>query len=428
MGHHREAQIVTGRSPGPPISIGKSAIDGARTTMDNGFQHVLRLRYGLNPQQPFAELRSGGAPSPIAVKSGAPGYINLLDALRGWKLVRELRAWFAQAAAASFKHVNPAGVGLGNGTLDEVYRRAHFLPDWSLSPLAIATIRARQADRIASYGDFIALSDPIDLATAQMIRTVASDGVIAPGCADDALSLLRTKRDGRFIVLTIDPDYEPKGLEVRDEFGLTLVQDRDTSAAPKLSTSQAVTANARLDEGDADDLSLAMIVARHTQSNAVVLTANGQTVGIGAGQQSRIVATRIACEKAETYLLYDHPRILDLEFQAGLGRIEKMNAVELLLRFDTLGSAEQAAVRGRLKGAFAPLSREEKAAWIHRRRGLFLASDAAIPFRDNIDRAAGAGVTHIVQSGGSKRDSDVIAAADQHGMVMLHTGARHFLH
>jgi AICAR transformylase/IMP cyclohydrolase PurH len=394
--------------------------------MDNGPQNTLKLRYGLNPQQAFAELRS--KTSPLDVLSGAPGYINLLDALRGWRLVRELRLRFARPAAASFKHVNPAGAGLGGDTLDESYRRAHFLPDWSLSPLAVAYIRARQADRIASYGDFIALSDPVDFATALVIKNVASDGVIAPGFDPRALSVLRGKRDGRFVVLAIDPAYEPEGPEVRDEFGLTLVQDRDTSAAPVLEASQVVTSHAQLDPTDKCGLSLAMIVARHTQSNAVVLTADDQTIAIGAGQQSRILATRIACEKAETYLLYDHPRILDLAFKPGLGRIEKMNVVELLLRFEMLTAAEQAAVLDQLAAAFVPLTRDEKMSWLQHKRRLYLASDAAIPFRDNIDRAAAAGVTHIVQTGGSRRDGEVIAAANQHGMAMLHTGVRHFLH
>jgi AICAR transformylase/IMP cyclohydrolase PurH len=388
---------------------------------------ALKLRYGLNPHQAFAELRSE-RPSPIRVLSGSPGYINFLDALRGWKLVRELRQRFARPAAASFKHVNPAGVGLGAQNLDETFRRAHFLPSWELSPLAVAYLRARQADRIASYGDFIALSDHVDLATARIIKSVASDGVIAPGIDADALALLREKRDGRFIVLAIDPTYEPEGVEVRDEFGLTLVQDRDASDAPLLSASQIVTAARNLPPSAADDLTLAMIVARHTQSNAVVLAANGATVGIGAGQQSRILATRIACEKAEASLLQDHPGILALQFRQGLGRIEKMNAVELLLRFEMLAPIEQAAVRDRLTADFAPLSREEKAAWIATKRSLCMASDAAIPFRDNIDRAALAGVTHVVQTGGSKRDADIAAAADQHGMVVLHTGVRHFLH
>lgn len=387
----------------------------------------LKLRYGLNPDQAAAELCSE-KPLPIEVLSGAPGYINFLDALRGWKLVRELRRRFARPAAASFKHVNPAGVGLGDESLTESFRRAHFLPDWTLSPLAVAYLRARQADRIASYGDFIALSEVINLATAQIIKSVASDGVIAPGCDADALALLRSKREGRFIVLRIDPSYEPEGVEVRDEFGLTLTQDRDIADAPSLSASQVVTANRHLPVAAVDDLALAMIVARHTQSNAVVLAANGQTVGIGAGQQSRILATRIACEKAETSLLYDHPKILGLQFRDKPGRIDKMNAVELLLRFETLAAVEQAAVRPQLAADFTPLTRDEKTAWIATKRGICMASDAAIPFRDNIDRAAGAGVTHVVQSGGSKRDADIAAAANQHGMVMLHTGVRHFLH
>jgi phosphoribosylaminoimidazolecarboxamide formyltransferase / IMP cyclohydrolase len=426
MGHHREAQMITGRSPGPPIFQSAHPQHGARTIMDHRLQN-LRLRYGLNPQHAFAELRSGKT-SPLAVLSGAPSYINLLDALRGWKLVKELRRRFAHPAAASFKHVNPAGAALGGGNVDEVFRRAHFLTDGTFSSLAIACIRARQADRIASYGDFIALSDSIDFATAQLIKRVASDGVIAPACNPEALQVLRGKRDGRFLVLTIDPDYEPEGIEIRDEFGLALVQERDTSEAPVLSPAQVVTANSRLDESDADDLSLAMIVARHTQSNAVVLAAGGRTIGIGAGQQSRILATRIACEKAEASLLYDHPKILDLQFKPGLGRIEKMNVVELLLRFETLTAVERAGVLDRLASDFSPLTAEEKARWIRRQRAICLASDAAIPFRDNIDRAAAAGVTHVVQSGGSKRDSDVTAAADEHGMVMLHTGVRHFLH
>jgi phosphoribosylaminoimidazolecarboxamide formyltransferase/IMP cyclohydrolase/phosphoribosylaminoimidazolecarboxamide formyltransferase len=324
--------------------------------------------------------------------------------------------------------VNPAGVGLGTGFLDDNYKRAHFLPNWALSPLAIAYIRARQADRISSYGDFIALSDPVDAATALVIKGVASDGVIAPGYDLEALSILREKRAGRFLVLSIDSGYEPKGVEARDEFGLTLVQDRDFSDVPDVSVAQIVTSNSSLHNDAAEGLLLAMIVAKHTQSNAVAVVADGHTIGIGAGQQSRIAATRIACDKAEAYLLYDHPKILDLKFQPSLSRVEKMNTVELLLRFDTLGAEERMAITARLRTTFEPLSREEKASWLKGKGLRCLASDAAIPFRDNIDRAASAGVTHIVQTGGSKRDSEVTSAANQHGIVMLHTGARHFLH
>ena len=395
--------------------------------MHNSTKNSIKLRYGLNPSQTFAELRTG-EPSPISVLSGAPSYINLMDALRGWKLVKELRRRFDLPSAASYKHVNPAGVGLGTGFFDDTYKQAHFLPNWALSPLATAYIRARQADRVSSYGDFIALSDPVDLATAFVIKGVASDGVIAPSYDPEALSILRDKRGGRFLVLSVDSGYEPKGVEARDEFGLTLVQDRDLSDVPDLSAAQVVTSNSSLDNGASEGLRLAMIVAKHTQSNAVVVVAGGQTIGIGAGQQSRIAATRIACEKAETYQLYDHPKILDLKFQSSLSRIEKMNTVELFLRFDTLAAEERAAVAAQLTTSFEPLSREEKASWIRGKGLRCLASDAAIPFRDNIDRAAGACVTHIVQTGGSKRDPDVTTAADQHGIIMLHTGARHFLH
>jgi phosphoribosylaminoimidazolecarboxamide formyltransferase/IMP cyclohydrolase/phosphoribosylaminoimidazolecarboxamide formyltransferase len=395
--------------------------------MDNSTKTSIKLRYGLNPGQTFGELKTG-EPSPISVLSGAPSYINLLDALRGWKLVRELRRCLDLPSAASYKHVNPAGVGLGTGFLDDNYKRAHFLPNWALSPLAIAYIRARQADRISSYGDFIALSDPVDAATALVIKGVASDGVIAPGYDLEALSILREKRAGRFLVLSIDSGYEPKGVEARDEFGLTLVQDRDFSDVPDVSVAQIVTSNSSLHNDAAEGLLLAMIVAKHTQSNAVAVVADGHTIGIGAGQQSRIAATRIACDKAEAYLLYDHPKILDLKFQPSLSRVEKMNTVELLLRFDTLGAEERMAITARLRTTFEPLSREEKASWLKGKGLRCLASDAAIPFRDNIDRAASAGVTHIVQTGGSKRDSEVTSAANQHGIVMLHTGARHFLH
>jgi phosphoribosylaminoimidazolecarboxamide formyltransferase/IMP cyclohydrolase len=388
----------------------------------------IRLRHGLNPQQAFAELKAGKPSSPIAVLSGAPSYINLLDALRGWKLVRELRRRFGKPAAASYKHVNPAGAALGAASLDEAYRRAHFLPDWELSPLAVAYIRARQADRIASYGDFIALSDPVDVATALVIKGFAADGVIAPGYDSEALSILRGKRDGRFLVLAVDPGYEPEGVESRDEFGLTLLQDRDTTEVPEISAAQIVTANACLDDGAVEGLLLAMIVARHTHSNAMVVAARGTAIGIGAGQQSRIAATRIACEKAEMHLLCDHPKVLELPFRPQLSRIEKMNAVEQFQRFDTLIAEERALLAAQMTTNVAPLTKEEKMSWIECKAPRCLASEAAIPFRDNVDRAAAARITHIAQTGGSKRDGEVTVAADQHGLVMLHTGARNFLH
>jgi phosphoribosylaminoimidazolecarboxamide formyltransferase / IMP cyclohydrolase len=390
--------------------------------------YILELRYGLNPHQAQAVLKAPTASCPVAVLSGAPSYINVLDALRGWKLVRELRRRFAAPAAASYKHANPAGVGLGRGSFDEIYRRMHFLRDWALSPLATAYLSAHHADRIASYGDFVALSDIVDVETAQVLKNMASDGVIAPGYAAEALSILKGKRNGRFLILAIDPCYEPIGRESRDEFGLILVQDRDTLEVPDPRGAKCVTSDGTLEESTADTLLLAMIVAKHTQSNAVVIATADQTVGIGAGQQSRIAATKIACEKAEAYALYDHPKILSFEFQPALDRIEKINVVEQFLEIDRLGHEQQSLFHAQILQGLSYLSDHERTQWIRGKRPLCLASDAAIPFRDNIDRAARAGVTHVMQTGGSIRDGEVTSAAARYGMMMLHTGTRHFQH
>jgi phosphoribosylaminoimidazolecarboxamide formyltransferase / IMP cyclohydrolase len=389
---------------------------------------ILELRYGLNPHQAQALLKAPKASYPVTVLSGAPSYINVLDALRGWKLVRELRRRFAAPAAASYKHGNPAGVGLGRGSFDEIYWRMHFLRDWAISPLATAYLRARHADRIASYGDFVALSDVVDVETAQALKSMACNGVIAPGYRAEALSILKGKRNGRFLILAIDPCYEPIGPEIRDEFGLILVQDRDTLEVPDPRDAKCVTSDATLEESTAYALLLAMIVAKHTQSNAVVIANADQTVGIGAGQQSRIAATKIACEKAETYALYDHPKILALEFQPALNRIEKINVVEQFLEIDRLEREQRSLLYAQILQGLSPLSDHERTRWIRGKRPLCLASDAAIPFRDNIDRAARAGVTHVMQTGGSIRDGEVTSAADRYGIMMLHSGTRHFQH
>jgi phosphoribosylaminoimidazolecarboxamide formyltransferase / IMP cyclohydrolase len=389
---------------------------------------VIRLCYGLNPHQAEAELRFSGTSAPIQILCGAPSYINLLDALRGWRLVRELRHRFNEPAAASFKHVNPAGVALGCELLTDTERHAHFLVDAPQSPLAVAYIRARQADRISSYGDFAALSDVVDAETANVLKTVASDGAVAPGFTPEALSILTGKRDGRYLLLAVRPDYEPRGPEIRDEFGFALVQDRDTSEVPDPTAARVVTKRSTLQSSEARSLLLGMIVAKHAISNAVVLTRGHQTIGIGAGQQSRISATRIACAKAEAYLLYDHPKILDIPFRPGINRIEKMNAVEMFLRFDELGREERAILCKQVQRGASVLTAVERAEWLRKNRPICLASDGAIPFRDNIDRATQSGVTHVAQPGGSIRDQQVTSAADQYGMIMIHTGQRHFLH
>lgn len=396
--------------------------------MDHASQSHRALRYGLNPHQAGARLLSPGASSPLDVLSGNPGYINLLDALRGWKLVRELRRRFDRPAAASFKHVNPAGVGLGGGELPAGFLARHFLGDLALSPLAKAYLRARQADRISSYGDFVALSDVVDVETAEVLRSVASDGVIAPGFSTEALRILRSKREGRYLVLAIDPHFEPGATESRTEFGLTLTQDADTCEVPDPRAAKTVSKASALTDGDRDDLLLAMIVAKHTQSNAVVIATDGQTIGIGAGQQSRISATQLACAKADTYRLQQHPKLSGLSFAPSLSRIEKMNLVDMVLRFEELGVSERQMLADKLPSGFHPLTASERDSWLRKKASICLASDAFIPFRDNIDRAARSNVTHVMQTGGSLRDGDVAAAADEYGMVMLHSGARHFMH
>jgi len=396
--------------------------------MVHNSQTHLDLRYGLNPHQAGARLVSSGVSSPLDVLSGNPGYINLLDALRGWKLVRELRRRFGRPAAASFKHVNPAGVGLGGDELPDGFLARHFFRELALSPLSTACLRARQADRISSYGDFAALSDVVDIETAEVLKSVASDGVIAPGFAPEALRMLRSKREGRYLVLAIDPNFEPGPTESRTEFGLTLTQDADTCEVPDPRAAKTVSKTSALTDGARDDLLLAMIVAKHTQSNAVVIAMDGQTIGIGAGQQSRISATQLACAKADTYRLQHHPKLSGLPFAPNLGRIEKMNLVDMVLRFGELSVSERQMLADKLPSGFDPLTTSERETWLRETRPICLASDAFIPFRDNIDRAARSNVAHIMQTGGSLRDGDVTAAADEHGMVMLHSGMRHFLH
>jgi AICAR transformylase/IMP cyclohydrolase PurH len=425
MGHHREAQTSRADRLGcRDIDLGSSD-DGAQPIMDHNSHRD--LRYGLNKHQAGARLVSRGASSPLDVLSGNPGYINLLDALRGWKLVRELRRRFDRPAAASFKHVNPAGVGLGGGQLPDGFLARHFFGELALSPLATAYLRARQADRLSSYGDFVALSDAVDLETAEVLRSVASDGVIAPGFTPEALKLLRSKREGRYLVLAIHQNFEPCATESRTEFGLTLTQDADACEVPDPRAAKTVSKADALTEGERDDLLLAMIVARHTQSNAVVIAMDGQTIGIGAGQQSRISATQLACAKADTYRLQHHPKLSGLSFAPCLSRIEKMNLVDMALRFEELSMSERRMLADGLPG-FHPLTASERKAWLRDTRSICLASDAFIPFRDNIDRAARSNVTHIMQTGGSLRDRDVTAAADEYEMVMLHSGVRHFLH
>lgn len=386
----------------------------------------MTLRYGMNPHQRPARVFVEGGALPFEVLSGSPGYINLLDALNAWQLVRELRRATGLPAAASFKHVSPAGAALGV-PLSPAERAACFVEDLELSPIAAAYARARGADRMSSFGDWIALSDPCDEATARIIRREVSDGVIAPGYEPRALEMLRKKRDGGYRVLHIDPDYEPPELERRQVFGVTLEQRRnDTAITPDL-YGKRVTALQEIPADAMRDLLVATIALKYTQSNSVCLAHNGQVTGVGAGQQSRVHCTRLAANKSDLWLLRQHPAVLGLQFVEGLPRAQRNNAIDLFF-IDNLSPAERGAWEQSFAVVPERLSSEAKAEWLARFGGVALSSDAYFPFRDSIDRAQRSGVGYVAQPGGSVNDDDVIAACDEYGMVMAFTGLRLFHH
>ena len=363
---------------------------------------------------------------PFEVLNGAPGYINLLDALNSWQLVRELRLVLGLPAAASFKHVSPAGAAVGlplSGTL----RQAYFTGAGELSPLAAAYARARGADRVCSYGDWVALSDVVDLPTARLLRREVSDGVIAPGYEPVALDLLRAKRGGRYTVLRMDPAFEPPELETRQVFGITFEQRRNAVVPSTDLLDHVVTARQIIPEAARRDLLVGLITLKYTQSNSVCLVVDGQVIGNGAGQQSRIHCTRLAAGKADTWYLRQHPAVLGLPFRADLDRVDRDNAIDQFLR-DDLTPAEEAVWQASFTEVPRRLTPDEKRAWLDTLRGVSLASDAYIPFRDNVDRAHASGVEYVVQPGGAMRDQDIIAACDAYDMAMVFTGLRLFHH
>jgi phosphoribosylaminoimidazolecarboxamide formyltransferase/IMP cyclohydrolase len=364
---------------------------------------------------------------PFEVLNGAPGYINLLDALNAWQLVRELRGVTGLPAAASFKHVSPAGAALGL-PLTDALRQAYFVGERDeLSPVANAFARARGADRVCSYGDWVALSDPVDLPTARLLRREVSDGIIAPGYDREAFDLLKAKKSGRYTVLQVDPTYEPPETESRQVFGVTFEQRRN-SVVPDLSLlAKVVTRRRELSEAARRDMLVGLITLKYTQSNSVCLVADGQVIGNGAGQQSRIHCTRLAADKADTWQLRQHPRVLGLSFRPGLDRVDRDNAIDQFLR-DDLTDAEERVWRACFAEVPARLTVQEKRLWLDEVRGVTLASDAFIPFRDNVDRAHASGVEYIVQPGGAHREADIIAACDEYGMAMVCTGLRLFHH
>ncbi len=390
------------------------------------------MRYGCNPHQTQARCHLPGAELPLEVLNDAPSYINLMDALNSWQLVSELRRATGLPAAASFKHVSPAGAAVGI-PLPEPLRGALFVPrGFRLTPLACAYARARGADRLASYGDWIALSDPVDAATAELIRVEVSDGVVAPDYDPEALAILQKKRGGSYKVLRIDPGYQPGPMETRQIFGLSMEQRRNDFVPGEDFLSNVVTRRRGLSESAVRDLIVATVAVKYTQSNSVCLAREGQVIGAGAGQQSRIHCVRLAAGKADNWYLRQHPRVLDLQFRRGIGRPERDNAVDLFLQ-DELAQGTLSAAEGRSwERSFSrvpePLSGGEKREWLAGLKGVALSSDAYFPFRDNIDRASRSGVEFIVQTGGSAMDREVTEAADDCGMVMVHSGIRLFHH
>ena len=368
----------------------------------------LPLKYGLNPNQTPASLSRTDGDIPLQVLNGRPGYINFMDALNAWQLVRELDAATGLPSAASFKHVSPAGVGVGL-PLSETLRRAYFADDLSLSPLAAAYARARGADRLCSYGDWAALSQPCDAETAAFLSREVSDGVIAPGYDPAALDILRAKRKGNYNIVQIDPDYEPPAVERRDVFGLTFEQGRNDVLVARDMFQTIVTEKKDLPDAAILDMLIAQVTLKYTQSNAVCYVLDGQTIGIGAGQQSRIHCTRLAGDKADNWWLRQHPRILSLPFPSDISRPERDNAIDEALCGDFLSPAE-------------------KRDWLNTLTGVTVGSDAFFPFGDNVERARQSGANYIVHPGGSIRDDHVIEVCNKHGIVMVFTGVRLFHH
>lgn len=389
----------------------------------------LELKYGCNPnQKPSRIFMENDRELPITVLSGRPGYINLLDALNGWQLVKELKEATGLPAATSFKHVSPAGAAVGL-PMDEVLRKIYWVDDLGeLSPLACAYARARGADRMSSFGDFISLSDVCDVDTARLIKREVSDGVIAPGYEPEALEILKTKKNGNYNVIQIDPDYEPEALERKQVFGVVFEQGHNNLKIDKTLLEHIVTKEKELPEDAARDLLISLIVLKYTQSNSVCFAKGGQAIGIGAGQQSRIHCTRLAGSKADNWYLRQAPQVLNLPFIDGIRRADRDNAIDLYIGEDYMDVLAEGRWERIFKEKPPVFTKEEKRAWLDGLTDVALGSDAFFPFGDNIDRAYKSGVKYVAQPGGSVRDDQVIETCDQYGMVMAFTGIRLFHH
>ncbi len=387
----------------------------------------LPLRYGTNPQQaPARVFMKSGADLPITVLNGSPGYINLLDALNSWQLVRELKSAVNLPAAASFKHVSPSGVAVAT-PLSDVLRKIYFVDDLELSPLATAYARARGVDRMSSFGDWIALSEIVDVSTAKLISREVSDGVIAPAYEPEALDILKKKKQGKYAVVQMDPAYEPPALETRDIFGVTFEQRRHDRLVTRADFASIVTQNKTLPEGAVRDMLIAWITLKYTQSNSVCYAADGQVIGVGAGQQSRVHCVRLAGTKADLWRLRQHPTVLSLPFKPDIKRPDRDNAIDQFLQPDVT-EAEKANWKNVFAESPRQLTVEERREWLDGMSDITLGSDAFFPFRDSIDRAVRSGVKYVLQPGGSNRDEDVIAACDEYGTAMVFSGVRLFHH
>jgi len=388
----------------------------------------MELKYGCNPNQKPARIYVEAGELPVKVLNGRPGYINFLDALNGWQLVREMKAATGLPAAASFKHVSPAGAAVGL-PLTETLRQIYFVPTTELSPLACAYARARGADRMSSYGDFIALSDTCDADTARLIKPEVSDGVIAPAYSDEALEILRAKRKGTYNVIQIDPDYRPQPIERKQVFGITFEQGRNEIDLSADNLFENVpTQNKHFPDEAKRDLKIALIILKYTQSNSVCYVKDGQAIGIGAGQQSRIHCTRLAGTKADLWWLRQHPRVLSLPWKEGIRRADRDNTIDLYLGADADDVLAEGAWQNFFSQRPTPLSEADKREWLAQNTGVCLGSDAFFPFGDNIERAHKSGVAYVAQAGGSVRDDNVIETADKYGIAMAFTGIRLFHH
>ena len=388
----------------------------------------LELKYGCNPNQKPSKIYMNEGELPIKVLCGKPGYINFLDAFNGWQLVKELKKATGLPAATSFKHVSPAGAAVGL-PLDETLAKIYWVGDVEeLSPLACAYARARGADRMSSFGDFISLSEVCDVATAKLIKREVSDGVITPGYEPEALEILKQKKKGNYAVIEIDPNYEPNPIEHKEVFGITFEQGRNELVIDDELLSNVVTENKDIPESAKIDLAIALITLKYTQSNSVCYAKGGQAIGIGAGQQSRIHCTRLAGQKADNWWLRQSPQVLGLQFVDSIGRADRDNSIDLYIGDEYMDVLADGAWEKIFKVKPPVFTREEKRAWLDKMTDVALGSDAFFPFGDNIERAHKSGVKYIAQPGGSVRDDNVINTCNKYNMAMAFTGIRLFHH